>query len=82
MNVLLLSVVFATMTNNAGGKIVLTDMQGPCSEGQNVAIAYTSNGTTFKGCWTYADGLVFIKYDEGIMRTHEVEGFTLTETQK
>ena len=82
MNALLLSIIFATLPNESGGKIVLTDLQAACSDGQLVAIAYAPSGTTFKGCWTYADGLVFIKYEDGDMRTHEIGAFTLVEAQK
>lgn len=70
--------VLATMRNNAGGFIKLTDIKGACGNGQFVTYATSSGNASMWDCWFSADGDVFVKFDELPMKIFNVGDFTLT----
>lgn len=79
MNALLLAIIVATASNEAGGKIALTDLQGVCPENQFTVISFAPSGRTIEGCWVYTDGLVLVKWSDGELRTFEADKFTIKE---
>jgi len=64
-------------TNQSGGKIVLTEKQGICPEGQLLAYGTSPNGNVNTGCWVAMDGRAFVRYDSGDMRVYESSIFTV-----
>ena len=76
---LLLAAILATMANNAGGKVAITDTKGSCPEHQFMALTYNQAGETSTGCWFYLDGLIMVKWEGKTVRTYEAGGFELVE---
>lgn len=65
--------VLATINNDGGGKIVLTDMK--CKAVENALVAYATNpkGSTLTGCWTLDENFVHILWDDdGKIRSYEL----------
>jgi hypothetical protein len=74
--------VIATMPNQAGGKIVLTDEacihNGKNYEGLFKAYFYTPQGTTGDGCWRLDDETVVVVWIEsGTTRRYPVLNFDI-----
>lgn len=68
--------VIAYTENMGGGQIILTDRKGYCQSG---LLAYTrgSNQRTDFGCWSVADGFVFVKWQDGDLRTYFDDTFKM-----
>lgn len=68
--------VIASMPNQGGGKIVLTD--GKCPNYPNLYTAYTylDNGKTYMGCWTTSDDRVMVDWG-GDVRSYPANAFTV-----
>ena len=64
----------AAMKNNAGGLIVLTDIK--CDKKSLVVYANTGNGQTAFGCWFADDNFVFIRWNDGEVRTYPFSDWT------
>ena len=61
----------ATSTNDAGGMMVLSDVK--CSGERDLFVAYTvvpNSSKTLMGCWTMDDNFVFIRWNDGDVRTY------------
>jgi hypothetical protein len=79
----------ATMPNQAGGKIVLTDEacrhKGKTYDGLNRAYNYGAQGYTTEGCFFVEDETVVVIWDDGTatprMR-YPAENFTLINKKK
>ena len=65
----------AQSPNKIGGSVILFDRQGVCSTTMKTVITRAKDGTTVMGCWYYADGLVFVKWSDGDVRTYPIEAF-------
>ena len=75
----------ASMNNQGGGKIVLTDEKCRLLNGQyptlNHAYFYTAEGITGDGCYTVQDDTVVVVWDingQGETRRYPIRNFTLT----
>lgn len=73
---------FATLPNQGGGKIVLTDE--PCiKNGRNYdklnrSYFYTSSGVTGEGCWGFEGETIIVAWDDSDkVRRYPAENFTL-----
>lgn len=70
----------ATQPNVAGGMIVLTDVK--CKTGKSmVAYGTTKDGQTSFGCWFLDDNFVFIRWDDGTVRTYPFDVWQMRDTQ-
>jgi hypothetical protein len=79
--------VIATMPNQAGGKIVLTDEQctynGKSYPSLLKAYFYTPEGTTGDGCWKLDDETVIIVWiDSNTTRRYPAENFNIRKRGK
>ena len=64
--------------NKAGGSIVLSDKTSKaCDAGENIAFATSPTGNVEFGCWTLLENRVWIKYQDGTLRVHDANTFTL-----
>jgi hypothetical protein len=77
MSALLLAIILATSPNQGGGRIALTDE--PCTDTTFIAISFVDNGDTISGCWLAQQELVFVKWDDGTLKTYPADSFTLTK---
>lgn len=78
---------FATLPNQAGGKIVITDercfMYGKHYEKFNRAYNYGSSGNTSEGCWTFEGETVLVVWEnDDKVRRYPAENFTLAPKYK
>ena len=64
----------ATMKNNAGGMIVLTDAR--CDKKSLVVYANSDTGKTMFGCWFVDDNFVFIRWNDGEIKTYPFGDWT------
>ena len=64
----------ATMKNEAGGLIVLTDSK--CDKNSRLAYGNDSSGNTVLGCWFTDDNFVFITWKDGSIKTYPFEIWT------
>ncbi len=71
--------IFATASNDVGGKIVLLSASGNCPKGQASMFAAMTNGLNFKGCWKMVGSYVSTRYSDGDTRMYDGELFTLSE---
>lgn len=76
------SAVIATMPNQAGGKIVLTDEacrhKGKTYDNLYKAYFYASSGITGDGCWALEDEVVTIVWiDSGNTKRYPVTNFDI-----
>lgn len=74
--------VIASMPNQAGGKIVLTDEQcrhkGRVFDNLRKAYFYTTEGLTGDGCWALEDEVVVVVWIEnGVTRRYPAENFDI-----
>jgi hypothetical protein len=81
-----LGAVIATLPNQAGGKIVLTDeacrYQGKTYDHLRKAYFYTNEGLTGDGCWALEDETIAIVWkDNGITRRYPVQNFDIKRRQ-
>ena len=61
----------ATSTNDAGGMMVLSDVK--CNGERDLFVAYStipSSSKTLMGCWTMDDNFIFIRWNDGDIRTY------------
>ena len=79
----------ATMPNQAGGKIVLTDEvckhQGKVYDTLNRAYNYSAQGNTTEGCYMVEDETVVVIWNDGTANPkmrYPAENFTLTKKKK
>lgn len=76
----------ATMGNEAGGEIVLTNeacvSRGQTYDGLFKLYYYTSKGDTGKGCYYYADNLIHAIWESGNEKKYPVNGFTFKRKGK
>ena len=73
---------FATLPNQGGGKIVITDercvVNGKHYDKLNRAYFYTSSGTSGEGCWTTEGEVIVIVWEaDDKVRRYPMENFTL-----
>ena len=63
----------ATASNKNGGIIVLSD--GKCQGDKDLFVAYSTveNSRTLMGCWTMDDNFIFIRWNDGDVRTYPFE---------
>jgi len=78
--------VVATMPNQAGGRIVLTD-EACVYKNKNYsnlyrAYFYTTEGTTGEGCWTLEDESVTVIWHTGGTRRYPAENFDIRKRGK
>jgi hypothetical protein len=78
---------FATLPNQGGGKIVITDercvVNGRHYEKLNRAYFYTSSGTSGEGCWTTEGEVIVIVWEsDDKVRRYPMENFTLAPKYK
>lgn len=64
----------AMMKNNAGGVIVLTDVK--CDKKSNIVYANAGNGQTSFGCWFIDENFVFVRWNDGEVRTYPFSDWT------
>ncbi len=74
--------VIASMPNQAGGKIVLTDEacrhQGKTYDNLRRAYFYTTEGVTGNGCWALEDETILVVWkDSGTTRRYPVVNFDI-----
>lgn len=74
--------VIATMPNQAGGKIVLTDEEckhaGKSYPSLRKSYFYTPEGTTGDGCWRIDDETVIVVWiDSNTTRRYPITGFEI-----
>ena len=69
--------VIAEVINNGGGTISLTNVPCKSINGTSIAYSYVSNGKSLLGCWTIEGTRVFIKWDDGDLRSYDAGAFTL-----
>ena len=69
--------VVATMPNNVGGHIKLTN--GFCDATQEHFVAYTTapNGDVAVGCWALLDNDVVIRYESGTVKVYPANAFNV-----
>lgn len=68
------------MRNNAGGKILL--LLQKCDDDQGrMAIATTSEGISFNGCWYYFSEMIHIVWKHGKTSSFEPKEFTVRESK-
>ena len=77
MNALLLAIILATSPNASGGRIALTSEK--CNDSSYIAFSFAETGDTISGCWFSEQELVFIKWENGTVKTYPAEKFTLTK---
>lgn len=70
----------ASMNNEAGGEIVLTNeacvAKGKTYDALYKIYYYTGNGDTGKGCYYYADGLIHAIWESGNEKKYTAVSFT------
>lgn len=73
--------VVATLPNNAGGHIRLTDdaCSSRVNQGMSLRFAYstTKDGRYFTGCWGMVDDDVMVFFDDGERRLYPADNFTI-----
>jgi hypothetical protein len=68
------------MDNNAGGKIILTDV--PCNNGtHNLAYSTRPKGETLQGCWGADSSFVHIRWYSNDLRSYPADAFTYLPTK-
>lgn len=68
--------IVATMANEAGGSINLTDRKSvECGSGRRVAFAMHPAGDVIVGCWTFIEEKIHIRYEQGTNKMHEFGDF-------
>ena len=74
--------VVAEVVNQGGGSIALTDIK--CKNTPNTFIAYTyiSNGKSLLGCWAADDYRVFVRWDDGDVRSYPLDSFSLPKNKQ
>lgn len=74
----------ATMPNEAGGEVRLTNIPCPTKEKEQlIAYAIGKGGVVITGCFTLiSDDEVLVLYDSGDLRIYPLESFTLKEQKK
>jgi len=77
MNALLLAIILATSPNASGGRMALTNEQ--CTDTTYIAISFAENGDTISGCWISQQDYVFVKWEDGTVKTYPASSFTLTK---
>ena len=77
MSALLLAIILATSPNAVGGRMALTSEK--CTEDSYIAFSFAENGDTINGCWFSEEEMVFIKWEDGTVKTYPAEKFTLTK---
>lgn len=80
LSILSLSVnaaVVAEIPNQGGGRIALTDLK--CKDVANTFLAYSylGNGKSLMGCWAADDSRVFVRWEDGDMRSYPIDSFVL-----
>ena len=73
----------ATSTNDAGGMMVITDEK--CAGEKNLYVAYSvipSNGRTMMGCWVMDDNFIFIRWNDGDVRTYPFSAWDIKTKKK
>lgn len=77
--------VVMTLKNNAGGEVVISDRVCKLKDKEypplKEAYAYSSDGSTFNGCWTMKDGRVWVMYVGGDERLYDPANFVVKDTQ-
>ena len=70
--------ILATLENEAGGKIVLTNTQVDACKNGFAAYATSPRGNTQWGCWFVDEDFVHITWlDDGNTRSYETSEFTI-----
>jgi len=74
----------ASMPNQAGGKVVLTDevckdRQGKVYKGLNRMFLYSETGLTMDGCFYVRGEVIDAIWDDGVKMRYPVNNFTLYE---
>lgn len=72
----------ATMKNQAGGLIYLTDAKTrDCKDGRAVYATSSSGGSTW-GCWFLIDDMIHVAWDTGGTSAFPANAFTLVKKNK
>ena len=69
--------VVATMPNQSGGQMVLTDAVCKASPKLWTMFGYTGNGEILSGCWTAEGNMVVVVWQDGDIRRYPISAFTL-----
>lgn len=67
--------VVAEAVNQGGGSIALTDVKCNSIQGAFISYTYLSNGKSLMGCWVVETNRVFIKWDDGDLRSYPLDAF-------
>lgn len=72
----------ATASNKNGGIIVLSDVK--CQGERDLFVAYSTveNSRTLMGCWTMDDNFIFIRWNDGDVRTYPFEIWDIKTKKK
>jgi hypothetical protein len=63
-------------TNEAGGKIVITDRRCPHFTYLSEAYTYAADGTLIKSCWAVIDGAIHVVYYNGSEKVYPIYLFS------
>ena len=67
--------VVAETINDGGGRIALTDVKCNSIQGAFIAYSYIANGKSLMGCWVVETNRVFVKWDDGDLRSYPLDAF-------
>lgn len=67
--------IIATMPNEGGGHVMLTDLPGKCGDNSYIALANNDRGVAAQGCWTLLDDQVLVSMG-GNLYIHDTKYFT------
>lgn len=74
--------VIAEMLNQGGGTIALTNLPCKSVAGTSVAYSYIKSGQSLLGCWTIEGDRVFIKWDDGDLRSYNAGAFVVKKAKQ
>lgn len=67
----------------SGGEIVLSMTRGVKNCGDTLFWMYlvTKSGDVFYGCWTYMHDKIHVRFDNGVRKVYDMEGWTKRTSQ-
>lgn len=74
--------IIATMKNQAGGLIYLTNNVTDKCRPQRVMFANNSDGKSIWGCWFVDEVVVHVRWEDGGTSAFPVDAFTLVKKNK
>lgn len=70
------------LDNKAGGKIVITDEQGPCSAEMHMLYSYAADGKVTLGCWQLRDYRVMVHYENDTIYSYSIYDFSIPKERQ